>query len=70
MFTEMVDVSSSGDELQIRVADFYTFSADSVRDPTDWNSSLACKMWKKFPCFNYLFTATVVVPPIRVNCWL
>ena len=70
MFTEMVAVSSSGDELQIRVADFYKFSADSVGDPPDWNSSLACKMWKTFPYFNYLFTATVVVPPIRVNCWL
>ena len=53
MFTEMVAVSSSGDELQIRVADFYKFSADSVGDPPDWNGSLACKMRKAFPYFNY-----------------
>ena len=53
MFTEMVAVSSSGDELQIRVADFYKFSADSVEDLPDQNSSLACKMRKTFPYFNY-----------------
>ena len=52
MFTEMVAVSSSGEELQVRVADCYKFSADSVEDPPDWKSSLACKMRKTFPCFN------------------
>ena len=40
MFTEMVAVSSSGDELQVRVADFYKFSADRVGDAPDWNGSL------------------------------